>query len=745
MEEESEPVHHPSEPNHDSDIEEYDISASSDDPVAPAFQKINIHHDPNYTRFRGTLEERKAMEEEWIQFKDEQWKHIANRLIGFHINEDTDEEKIIQVFQMMHNFFCIRCENNQQLLMRIEAISPSINVLKDRKFAFINLFTQLVKQMAERKMIGDPKFKNNVTPLMKELKHDLNEISCAMKSIFDTIIDMELFKNTQDLGMRSSLYEMNPESMLKDFTEITKNQKPHQIMCMYYWRKMWKEGLCIEVNEQVDVGVLYKPKYNARGQFVCAYEKYCTVSEYVFTSLTPIMLNIHWYTLLTEQPGTTSNCIKMLTNIHSEFLPRLNRNRNLHAWQNGVYDVTDDTFYFFDRLPNYHHIRELKFKTSNTVAINYHDQIFHLQEMEAEVAEKQKRFHHKIKTDFYDNPENKDQELPPLPDMPQKLKILSIDLKLDEILTSQKFTPTEILYIYGLMGRMMHEVNSLDQWSLVIFFLGLAGTGKSTLLKLVASLYEMKDVGFLSNNMQDTFGLETLIDKLIALAMDVDDRFKLNQATFLSMACGEYVSVAIKHKPSKDIIWKSHLALAGNKFPSWQDQGGNIQRRLFTIEFINLILNYNTALFDQCLKEKDRMMKVWNMCYLYLAKLYKDKALKPHCPAKFTASEKRALAELNPLISFIENCCQIDNDMTQKTSITDYNIFLAIFRNYCRQNSIQPPKVNTTFLTGALSKWQIEIIDPNQCAPEKAQGQISKFLLGLSIREHVLQQNSRFL
>jgi hypothetical protein len=59
------------------------------------------------------------------------------------------------------------------------------------------------------------------------------------------------------------------------------------------------------------------------------------------------------------------------------------------------------------------------------VAINYHDQIFHLQEMEAEVAEKQKRFHHKIKTDFYDNPENKDQELPPLPDMPQKLKINS--------------------------------------------------------------------------------------------------------------------------------------------------------------------------------------------------------------------------------------------------------------------------------------------------------------------------------
>lgn len=690
----------------------------------------NPMEDQQYVRIRGSAQDRANMDALFSSYKPEQWNKLAEKVLKINISEEMDERSLIQAFQLMYNLFCYKCSTNEQVISRIGAVSPDVTVWKDRKKTYEDLFQNLVTQMSMRKFMSDGK---DAAPWMKELRRDVSEIACAMRALFDTVVDLELFKHTQDVSIRNMLYDVQPLSLFRDPAEMSKlkDLKPHQRMIYYYYRLMWKNRMRIELSGPVrhPVGTLYKPKFNAKGQFVHAYERDGTVSEFVFKSMNPITLNLQWFNTLTDGCNTASTCIDHLTNFRNEFLPVLERNRNLHAFQNGVYDVSVDRFYHLDKIPGKPHIGDL---TGNPIAVNYHNQIFDEQTMEQEIEYENKCYREQLA-----------REGKEITDLPEEIRPICIKLKeLHTILSTQQFNTREIMWIYGLMGRMLHEVNALDQWSVVIFFLGLAGTGKTTCLKLISSMYEMKDVGYLNNNLQEKFALEGIYDKLIYLAMDVDEHFRLDQATFQSMSCGEPVVVQCKFKTPFDMIWKAQGAMAGNKLPPWQDQGGNLQRRLFVIEFVTMIPSFDPSLYENCLAQKDRMLKVWNMSYHILVRKYKKTSIKSKCPPKFTESEKRALMELNPLVSFVDSCCTIDRT-TVKTSITQLDVFVKLFRNFCRLNAIKTPVINSNFLNGVFAKWQIETIDPASVPPDKAMGQNTKFLLGLAIKDHVLQQNSR--
>src|SRR5207248_2065598 len=104
--------------------------------------------------------------------------------------------------------------------------------------------------------------------------------------------------------------------------------------------------------------------------------------------------------------------------------------------------------------------------------------------------------------------------------------------------------------------------------------------------RLVASLLEARDIGYLNNSGQKTFSLDGLQDKLLYLALDIDENFTLDQVTWQSMVSGEEVSVTRKFKQPLTVIWKSHGGFAGNKLPGWTDNAGSLSRRLVVIEFL---------------------------------------------------------------------------------------------------------------------------------------------------------------
>ncbi len=147
---------------------------------------------------------------------------------------------------------------------------------------------------------------------------------------------------------------------------------------------------------------------------------------------------------------------------------------------------------------------------------------------------------------------------------PMQIRIPNIQT----VLATQDFNLQERSWIFCLMGRMLYKVGEHDTWGVFPYFLGLAGTGKSTLLRLTASLFEACDVGYLSNTLQKTFSLEGICESLVYFALDIDKEFGLDQAIFQSMVVGEEVSVLRKFKRPLTIVWQSHGSFAGNSLPS---------------------------------------------------------------------------------------------------------------------------------------------------------------------------------
>lgn len=59
-------------------------------------------------------------------------------------------------------------------------------------------------------------------------------------------------------------------------------------------------------------------------------------------------------------------------------------------------------------------------------------------------------------------------------------------------------------------GRMFYDVNERDTWQVIPFLKGVAGTGKSFIINILLSIFDPKDVGILSNNVEEQFGLAPL-------------------------------------------------------------------------------------------------------------------------------------------------------------------------------------------------------------------------------------------
>lgn len=168
----------------------------------------------------------------------------------------------------------------------------------------------------------------------------------------------------------------------------------------------------------------------------------------------------------------------------------------------------------------------------------------------------------------------------------------------------------------------------LDTWQVVLFIKGRAGTGKSTLLRLVADIYKLKDVVIISNNTEGTFGMMSLTpETLLWMAPEVKEDFNLvsgvayvstllsitcadlfflirntqqEQAQFQSLGSHETLSIPRKNKKPLDCRILCQGLMAGNTFPTkWKDNAASIRRRLFVINFSNEVKNTVTNLLER--------------------------------------------------------------------------------------------------------------------------------------------------
>jgi len=137
----------------------------------------------------------------------------------------------------------------------------------------------------------------------------------------------------------------------------------------------------------------------------------------------------------------------------------------------------------------------------------------------------------------------------------------------------------------AITGRMFFDRLKLDRWGLAIFYYGIAQTGKSDSINLIAGTYASEDVGVVDNRIEETFGMYPLSDAFIIVAPELKKDCRIPQAQWQMWQTDPHVQLAIKHKNSVKIRPVSHWAQSGNQTEAWQDNAGSVVRRKFTFIF----------------------------------------------------------------------------------------------------------------------------------------------------------------
>ncbi len=585
------------------------------------------------------------------QYTDNHWESMSEHLSTFPINEQRTQSELFIFLQYFHKLFTFG-GGDTGTLSRIGRVYKD-NLAISAKYE--QLYGQL--QLLETNMTRMDLL-NVDTQAGRELKSMITHISFVLKTSYDVVIGLRLLQHSNDTGLRGTLMSMTSKTFQPPSIENPITQKPQQKLLAFYLEYAFNR------HYRKSGKYLYKPVFNEEGIFVHSYERHQSITEFICTACYPETQNEVWFNILTSSITIVPYLEKTLEKIQSEKLPQLEYNRDIFAFTNGLYVLPLCTFFWFKAPPGCRSTSEL---SGNLTAIKYHKFFFDDIRMRQEAT---------------------------TGDMPNPLNIHMPHIK--SIFIAQGYDEKEMYFIFALLGRLFHLGKRFDNWSVFPWFLGIGATGKSTLLKLVAMMYNPEDIGYLPNKPAEAFPLATAYLGLLYLALDIDDRFSLDQATFCSMVSHEQVIVNCKNEPQKSMEWPSHGAAASNMMPSrFTSVGNNLQRRIIGIEFMRIIKDGDPNLFEKCVKERPEFLHVCNSCYLQAASMFRDVGFKSVLPAKFKEMEKRCLREMNPMDSFIHEVCVLVNADDNMSMSKDE--FTKAFKWWAAQNNIPPQqsKLNT--------------------------------------------------
>ena len=206
-------------------------------------------------------------------------------------------------------------------------------------------------------------------------------------------------------------------------------------------------------------------------------------------------------------------------------------------------------------------------------------------------------------------------------------------------------------FFWGIIGRLFFKVGT-DNYQVLPFLIGSAGTGKSLLLSLIRSVYEPSLVGHLQVDIQEKFGLESIMDKILITVSEVSKKKGISQQLVQSMVSGEAVSVNQKNKKTITIDqFEASQIWAMNEYPGWQDKSGSLGRRILSFRMPNIPTP------DDQLKTNlstDLAMFIIKACKAY--KWLREEAARSRfaniIPETLKSYTREMVQELNPLAAF---------------------------------------------------------------------------------------------
>lgn len=293
---------------------------------------------------------------------------------------------------------------------------------------------------------------------------------------------------------------------------------------------------------------------------------------------------------------------------------------------------------------------------------------------------------------------------------------------MQSILDYQNFDSEVSMWAYALIGRLMYDLNEADAWQVMPFLKGQAGSGKSTLLMSVCrNMYDIGDVGVLSNNIERKFGLSAFSDKYMFVAPEIKSDLQLEQAEFQSMISGETLQIAVKFKTAHTVDWTVPGIMAGNEAPGWTDNSGSIGRRVIIFEFMRKVVDSDSELGQKLNLEMPYIMLKCNRAYQAMVRKVGNGNIWSHLPEYFKETRKQLAQTTDPLRHFLDS-----NKLNiTKGAYMPFDEFKVLFKAHCEENNLGKPKMSKEKMLGCFTDYDLYTEKGNSMAfpyPRDANG-----------------------
>ena len=382
-----------------------------------------------------------------------------------------------------------------------------------------------------------------------------------------------------------------------------------------------------------------------------AWEEKCDIPTIIW-ALCDKETHNQWWKAATAG-GNFEAAVKYLTNCQDMEFPDLNIKRRVWSFNDGIYDASDDTFVTYDD-PIDEHLVSCKIIKKNFLPAYYKGN---------------PRVSPKMTYDDLHTP------------------------MFDSIFGPQDWDATMIRWMFVFIGRLFYEVNEMDSWQVIPFMKGVAGTGKSTVIKVVQLMYNMRDIGVISNNIEKKFGLATIFNKTLFVVPELKGDFAMDQADFQSMVTGEELSLAQKNKMPLTGQWTVPGIMAGNESAGWEDKSGSISRRIVVFDFPNKVPldKLNPNLINEIRdKEIPTIIRKASLAYHDALARFRGGDIWSVLPPRICEEKKRLQYSTNPLYAFINS----DNLVLDSDEYTLESMFIAKLKAFA---SLKFPNSVITF------------------------------------------------
>ena len=496
----------------------------------------------------------------------------------------------------------------------------------------------------------------------------------------------------------NSLSNEDPDILFK-FSRFTDDSKrtPYQSLLLYFLERFPEEGFTKYG------GNLYKPVI-IQGCNTHAWKKVISIKEYIYQQSDHKWNFELWKNATAGGSSNINNAEKYFNEFVGPELPSLSKDRHLFAFKNGNY-ITKYNISPPGCTPIYTDIfvpYEIShpYITSYKVASKYHDK------------------------DFNNFDEYGDDWF----------KIINHCPTFKSILDYQDFTDEIQMWLCIFMGRMCFDIGELDNWQVLLYLLGQAGAGKSTIMmKILQKFYDEEDVGIISNNIDSKFGIKPHVNKFMIIAPEIAENFKMEQTDWQLLVEGGRNTYCEKYKNDETIDWKVPMTMGGNKIMRYKNNSESVSRRTAVINFWKKVINTDTEIDRKLSFEIPFIMKMCVKGYHSALKKYGKMGIWNMLPRYFHENKEDLEQTTNSLQNFLKS----EKVVFDKKLYVPLKLFSQLFNEHCRENNLPKEQFTKDFYMSTFNNNNLKIVKESSREYPQNSGKMLKrtsFITGLDIQ-----------